>query len=61
MSTRTSPKYVSPAQLAAELGLTDRTVRRWIAEGKLHAVRFSARVIRIDRAEVERLISEASA
>ncbi|WLP90588.1 helix-turn-helix domain-containing protein [Gordonia sp. NB41Y] len=61
MSTRTPSKYVSPGQLAAELGLSDRTVRRWIAEGKIAAVRLSARVIRIDRAEVDRFLSEASA
>lgn len=58
---RATQRYVSPGELATELGLSDRTVRRWVAEGKLKAVRLSARVIRIDRAEVDRFLSEASA
>ena len=30
---------LTPAQVAARLGTTDRTVRRWCAEGLLHATK----------------------
>jgi len=52
---------LTPAQVARRLGVTARTVRNWIREGKLSAWRPSERVIRIPVAEVERLASVGSA
>ena len=60
MATK-KPTYTSPARLAQDLGVSDRTVRRWIAEGRLKAVRLSERCIRIDSAEVERFLAQAGA
>ncbi|SIS19491.1 excisionase family DNA-binding protein [Williamsia sterculiae] len=57
MSARRS--FTTPNRLADDLGVTDRTVRRWIAEGRLKAVRLSERVIRIDTAEVDRFLAQA--
>lgn len=56
----TKPVYLSPSRVAEDLGVDPRTVRRWIAEGRLNAVRFSARCIRIDASEVDRFVSEAA-
>nr|DAL64989.1 MAG TPA_asm: helix-turn-helix domain protein [Caudoviricetes sp.] len=51
--------FSTPTTLAEELGVSDRTVRRWIAEGRLKAIRLSERVIRIEPAEVERFLAAA--
>ncbi|HEX6140747.1 MAG TPA: biotin carboxylase N-terminal domain-containing protein, partial [Candidatus Limnocylindria bacterium] len=45
---------LSPRQVAATLGVTTRTVQRWVATGRLPAVRVGGRV-RIARAELARL------
>lgn len=58
---RKSDTYVSLTQFADELGISDRTVRRWIADGKLSAIRLSPRVIRIHRDEADRFISQGVA
>lgn len=60
MATK-KPIYTSPVRLAEDLGVSDRTVRRWISEGRLKAVRLSERCIRIDTAEVERFLAKAGA
>lgn len=49
-------QYLSPTEVANSLGVHDRTVRRWIAEGRLKALRPSTRVIRIDPAELDRFL-----
>lgn len=54
-------RYISLAEFSEQFGISDRTARRWVASGKLRAIRLSERVIRIDTAEVERFVSEASA
>ena len=54
-------KYLSPSQFAEELGVSDRTVRRWIAEGRLSVVRPSVRVIRIHRDEIARFLGTDAA
>lgn len=36
-------------------GVSKKTIRRWIAEGRLAAIRLGPRSIRIDLAELERL------
>lgn len=41
------------------LGVHKATIKRWEAEGKLKAVRLSARTLRYRREEIERLLREA--
>jgi excisionase family DNA binding protein len=56
------PKTPSPQQLitigaaAERLGLDDRTVRRYVADGKLPAYRVGAKLVRVNLPDVEALI-----
>lgn len=61
MAKKAPQLYISPAQLANELGVCDRTVRRWIADGRLRAIRPSQRVIRIHRDEIARFLGTDAA
>jgi len=36
-------EWLSPADIAAKIGVTDETVRNWIASGKIESVQFGAR------------------
>ncbi|MGV9710728.1 helix-turn-helix transcriptional regulator [Gordonia sp. NPDC003424] len=56
--SRARTRYLSLQDVAAELGVSDRTIRRYIADGKLSAFRPSTRTIRIDPAELDRFISQ---
>ena len=53
----TLPKNYSIEQVAAECGVCERTVRRWLSSGVIRGVRVGPKLIRIPRAEVERLLS----
>lgn len=53
-------RYISLAEFSEQFGISDRTARRWVASGKIRAVRLSERVIRIDSEEVERFLAKAS-
>lgn len=44
-------------QTAEFFGVDDKTVRRWIAQGRLTAYRVGPRLIRIDRASIVKLAS----
>jgi excisionase family DNA binding protein len=48
--------YLSPAEVAARLGLKSVTIRSWIARRKIASVRVGERALRIPLSEVERLI-----
>ncbi|MEB3049003.1 excisionase family DNA-binding protein [Mycolicibacter sp. MYC123] len=55
MATHTTanlPTRPSIAQAAQYLGVSDMSVRRWIAQGRLSAHRIGPRLIRLDRAEL---------
>ena len=64
-STATSPSaalgerrvYFSIAQASEHVGVSGRTIRRWIAEGRLAGYRVGPRLLRVDRAELEALYS----
>ncbi|WAC55018.1 helix-turn-helix transcriptional regulator [Gordonia sp. SL306] len=58
-ASRARTRYLSLQDIAEELGISDRTVRRWIATGQLKAVRPSPRVIRVEASELDRFISAA--
>lgn len=47
---------VSIAQAAEELGLTEKTVRRYIAAGRLPAYRVGPRNVRIKTSDLESLL-----
>lgn len=45
-------------QIAVELQVSDRTVRRWIAQGKIKVLRLGHRTVRITEEELERIKRE---
>jgi excisionase family DNA binding protein len=53
------PAYLSRRQTAEYLGITTKTVDRWIASGRLDAVRIGPRLLRIPVASIEALLTEA--
>lgn len=50
---RNGPVYITQQEAAKLLGLTDRTVRNMIADGRLLAYQLGPRVIRLRLDEVE--------
>ncbi len=59
--TTTDPRtpFLTIAQAAEELAVTQRFIRKLIAEGQLHAVKIGTRVIRIRRTDLEDLLRPA--
>jgi excisionase family DNA binding protein len=51
-------QYRKPVDVAAELGVTVRTVRAWMAAGKLPSVLLSPRARRIRQGDLERFLAE---
>jgi excisionase family DNA binding protein len=47
------PKMVSIAAAADHYGVSQQTVRRWIASGRITAHRVGPRLIRVDLDEIE--------
>ena len=60
-STTTDPRapFLTVAQAAEELAVTERFIRKLIAEGQLHAVKIGTRVIRIRRTHLDDLLRPA--
>lgn len=57
MARTSAPRQLeSVASGAAYANVSQRTIRRWIADGRLRAYRAGSRLVRIDRAELDRLI-----
>ncbi|HEY9311742.1 helix-turn-helix domain-containing protein [Williamsia sp.] len=54
-------KYLSVDQAAEELGVSSKSIRRWISGGRLTARRAGPRLIRIDRREIEKMMSPVGA
>lgn len=46
-------RYASLQEAAVYMGVTDRTIRQWIAEGRITGYRINARLIRVDLNEVD--------
>jgi excisionase family DNA binding protein len=55
MTDQGATKYLTLRMGAEQYGLSERTLRRRIAEGKLPAIRVGPRSIRITAADLERL------
>ena len=54
-------RYASVADAATYIGVTDRTVRAMIADGRLRAYRgLGARVLRVDLDEVDRAMESGA-
>jgi excisionase family DNA binding protein len=53
---RQKPDWVTIAAAAERLGLSTKSVRRRIADGTLPAYRIGPRLIRLDSADVDRLL-----
>ena len=54
----TSPitrRKISILEAAVSCGVTDRTIRTWIAAGILPAYRYGTKIVRIDPEDLERL------
>ena len=51
-----APKYVTTTQAAELLGVSSRTIRRYIADGTLSGYRVGPRNLRVALAEVEALL-----
>ena len=58
MSVRTHDELLRSKEVADELGLDISTIYRYIRQGKLAAIRLSAREFRIRRSELERFLRE---
>ena len=52
------PKYLSIKEASTITGLHANTIRNYIRIGKLKAVRVGARIVRIERSELENLFAE---
>ena len=50
-----SQKYLRAPEIATELGMTERTVRRWIADGTLSSAKIGGARL-VARTELERLL-----
>jgi excisionase family DNA binding protein len=49
-----SKQYVPISQVCETYSVSERSVRRWIASGRLSAIRLGGKSIRVDLDEVER-------
>jgi excisionase family DNA binding protein len=51
-----TPTLVALTRAAEILGVSPKTMRRWVADGKVPAYRVANHAIRVDRADVMQLI-----
>lgn len=49
-------RFLTPAQAAEAAGVHIGTIRRWLADGRLTAYRVGPRFLKIDPAELDRLV-----
>ena len=55
-SSSTRPRYLSAMTIARMVDVSERSVRQWIADGKLPVVRFG-REVRVESGALERFIA----
>jgi excisionase family DNA binding protein len=54
-SSQPEPRWASVAEAAAHAKMSERTIRRWVHEGRLPAQRMGPRRIEIDLNELDKL------
>lgn len=54
-------KMLTIQQAAEELGVSSKSIRRWIADGRLTARRAGPRLIRIDRSQLDQFMAPVGA
>jgi excisionase family DNA binding protein len=57
VSSQTSPNWLSIPQVAEKIGVHPNTIRNLVQRGELPAVRIGARIIRIDEAQADALLT----
>lgn len=57
----TDTDLITPAETARRLGVATDTVRRWVREGRLDALRFGPKVTRLSWADVVRALHSQTA
>lgn len=55
--TSSRPRLLTKSEAAAQIGVSDRTIHRYIADGEVATVRVG-RTVRIDPAELDRFLAE---
>jgi excisionase family DNA binding protein len=50
--------YLTVKEVGERLRLSERTIRAWVASGKLRVQRLSRRCIRVEARELERFLAE---
>lgn len=55
MTSRTTHKYWTLAEAAEQNAVGQRTIRRWIAEGRIKGYRVGPRAIRVEAADLAQL------
>lgn len=53
---RRHPELIGLTEAAQRCGVHYRTIRRWIANGDLNAVRVGPRLLKVDGADLDRLM-----
>ena len=54
-------EFLSVGEVATELHVTERFIRRLIADGELQAVRVGSRLVRVRRTDVEAMLRPVAA
>lgn len=53
----TARRFVAPVVAADYAGVSTKTIRRWISDGRLNGYRAGTRLIRVDLNELDAMIS----
>lgn len=53
MGDKPRRQYATQSEAARYVGVTPRTIRQWIAEGRITGYRINERVIRVDLNEID--------
>ena len=54
-----SERFLTVREAAAAIGVTDGALRSWIRDGRLPAIRFSPRTIRIRKTDLDAMVEAA--
>lgn len=54
-------RYITVQDAVEQLGVVERTIRRWIKDGKVHAIHDPSGFLRLDLAEIEQILQRKAA